>query len=422
MKILTVLMLSVILVLSGCNNTPASAKTNSKVTNTEQSKQSRSNSFSDDTISTLISGSRTSKIEGAGSNMKSETISASLNNSRPDLNQEYKLPKLVMGSTYSDYKEISFKDNYFKWEYVKANINGWLLHINRIGNEHPAKIPDLYFKPFIGILKENKIELFVESKSYYYDEAHGADIKNIGYHDAMHDIKFLQRVYDEGYFVSSINFDGAFYDYKKAGLSNQEALDNLIRYYSEIHKKWPDIKLYMLFNFPNWGWKGKPAYRTDIPGENMYMGDAYETYNFVISGIKKSKIPLSGITVDNPYDYAMGIRVPTAAEQTGVNIAATDWFARILEFEEMVHNDGYEFSMIFNSQYGGELNGNIYTTNTTYFINKYYRRGGNPDICIMESWYKNPTDWLPESDDSTMAGSVKSAIQAIIENINTRTK
>ena len=327
------------------------------------------------------------------------------------------LPKFVMSSTYSDWSGILRKSSYSQWEYVRANLDGWLLHINRIGRTHAARLSDADFRAMIDIMKENGIELHVETKSYYVDEGRGTDIQNIGRYDAERDISFLQRVYDEGFSVADLNLDGALFDYTKLGLSQEEAMANLVVYYAMVHEKWPDIRLNLLINLPNWGWKGVPAYRTDIPGNAMYMGDAYAVYGILVDGLKNAGVPLAGVVVDNPFDYAMGIREMSGSEATGADLVGTDWMGRILELEGMVHADGLGFSLIFNSQRGGETGGSLYTYDTVGFINRYYQRGGNPDVCIMESWYRNPKEWLPESDTTTMAGCVKASIEAVRENV-----
>jgi hypothetical protein len=361
----------------------------------------------------LLGGCRSGNPKGPASGSPTPSTGPTTSQAATEMDR----PRFVMSSTYADWSGIIRKSEYDQWEYVRTNLDGWLLHINRIGRTHKACLSDADFRGMIAVMKDSEIELHVETKSYYADDAHGTDIQNIGRYDAERDISFLQRVYEEGFSVAELNLDGALFDYTKLGLSHETAMANLVVYYSMIHERWPGIRLNLLFNLPNWGWKGMPAYRTDIPGNAMYMGDAYAVYGMLIDGLKSAGVPLAGIVVDNPFDYAMGIREMSGSEATGADLVGTDWMGRILELEGMVHEDGLGFSLIFNSQRGGETGGSLYTYDTVGFIDRYYQRGGKPDVCIMESWYRNPTEWLPESDTTTMAGCVKAAMEAVLENV-----
>ncbi len=397
--------------ISGC--------TNSKITVSDvySDESSSANDFTSEEGNLSDEPSVSSEILVNSSKTQSSALpnknSSTQANSNNNTTNKYS-PELVMGSTYSEWNQISEKSFYKDWTYVRENVNGWLHHMNRIG--HPAssvRYSNKDFNGIIDIMKENKIKMYIESKSYYVEDKLGTDFQNIGYHDAIHTMNYIKRIYDAGYKVHAMNFDGAYCDYKKAGLNDADARKNVVTYFKTIHDTYPDIELYFLFNFPNWGWKGQFAYRTDIPGNSMYLGDAYEVYKSCIPDIKAAGILIAGVAVDNPYEYAVGSKQLVGWEMTGIDIKNTDWIGRILELEQMVHTDKMKFSLIFNSQDGGEKGGSLYTTNTEKFIKAYMSRGGRPDVCIMESWYENPKKWLPENDLNTMSGSVKKAIESI---------
>ncbi|MCL2159232.1 MAG: hypothetical protein FWH48_07485 [Oscillospiraceae bacterium] len=320
-----------------------------------------------------------------------------------------KAPYLIMSSVYSDISQICEQSNLDQWETARASVTGWKHHIHRV--DHPQfRIDDETFAKIIKIMKDSDIKFLVESKSTYS----GSDIINAGKYDADRDIGFLQRVYDYGSEVYALEYDGAFFDYTELGLSKEQANENLIAYFDAIHEKFPDIKLYFLFNFPNWGWKGNPAYRTEN-GDAMYMGDAYEVYNLVVPAFRAAGIPLAGFVVDNPYEYAVGREYPPAENRSGADVRNIDWVGRILELEAMVRSDGMEFIVIFNSQQGGGEHSGTFARNTVRYIDMYLDRGGRPDGYELQSWYPNPEQWLPEDDDKTMSGTVKAAAELLKE-------
>jgi hypothetical protein len=318
-------------------------------------------------------------------------------------------PEIVMSSTYSDLTGIVEKENEDQWTYVRTYTDTWKHHINRAG--HPRhRIPDDIFRKMIERMNENGIAFSVEAKSAYT----GTEVpfEMAGFWDAKRDIEYIRRIVDFGTTCDALEFDGAFFDYTNAGMSNDQAAQAVVDYFRTIHEAYPSMRLFLLFNFPNWGWKGEHAYRTDN-GDPMYMGDAYEIYPFLIDILEKNHIPVEGIVIDNPYDYAVAEHELIPKEFAAKDVRSIDWMARILEFEALVHARGLKFFMIFNSQNGGDTDSQRFYRETLAFIELYYQRGGMPDGAEIQSWYPKPEEFLPETSDRTMTGLTRDAIRTI---------
>jgi len=318
-------------------------------------------------------------------------------------------PEIIMSSTYSNINEIAKEENEHLWDFTRKRLDGWKHHINRIN--HPRhKIPDEIFAQIIDIMKNNSIKMFIETKSAYTGSE--TSFEKAGFWDADRDISYIKRIYKHGYECHGLELDGAFFDYTNAGMSDEQAGQAVVDYFKSVHEAYPEILLYLLFNFPNWGWKGEGAYRTDN-GNPMYMGDAYDTYNFLSDLLKRNNIPIEGVVIDNPYDYTVAEHELIEKEVAVKNVKEIDWIARILEFESIVHKQNLKFYMIFNSQNGGDTDNQRYHDETIAYIDLYYKSGGRPDGAEMESWYKKPDEFLPETSELTMTGITKDSILLI---------
>lgn len=127
---------------------------------------------------------------------------------------------------------------------------------------------------------------------------------------------------------------------------------------------------------------------------------------------RKVKAPLRGITVDNPYDYAIG-RIKAAGQPYDAN--KLEWLKRVLDIEKYVHAHGLEFNLIINSEAAGATSMKMLRDETLEFLDLYRKHGGKPDRYIVQSWYTHPKhdEVVPESSPDTFTGLVKDVIRRV---------
>jgi len=309
---------------------------------------------------------------------------------------------LLMGSCYSDYDVIALRENLPLWTDARAALTHWKHPINRVG--HPQfQYSEQTFHAIFGMMKEFKLACTVEARVEIDPNRphHGG-----GGLDAQTHLSRLNRALDAGYAIDCFELDGAFSDYTLSGCSSEEALENLIEYFTVMRENLPDTRFYWLFNLPNWGWKGGLAYRKDHREDpDTNFGDAYAVYNYALPALRQAGIKLEGVIVDNPYEYMLGQWLPVEWERTACDLAATDWIGRILELEALVHADGMAFGLITNSQ-NGDTSDELFGKNSLLALTTYLDRGGKPDLVEFESWYPHPVHFLPDSRPDTMTGVV----------------
>ncbi|MBI4243651.1 MAG: hypothetical protein HY606_06135 [Planctomycetes bacterium] len=309
----------------------------------------------------------------------------------------------------SDTDEIWFCHGYVdglfdksQWDSVCDQIDGIKVYVGWIENASDDSV-----KQFVAMLKENDIKLAVEIGGTLefmpLDETNGEE-------SAALTIEILRKILKAGGTIDYLDMDGPIrrimhpFDELYAGLTLEESVNELVDFMTEMRKLFLTTEFYILTNFPNWGYKGGPAYHAIGP-DNMLYGDYFTVINKVINETTKAGIPLAGITVDNPYDYAVGEH-----ESIGLDPKSIDWIGRIKDLEAIAKNNGLKFSVIFNSEKGGFQFDALFYEDTLKFIEVYEKSGGDPDIYMIQSWYKHPSDVVPEEQVYSMTNLVKEVI------------
>lgn len=195
---------------------------------------------------------------------------------------------------------------------------------------------------------------------------------------------------------------------------NQVAAE-IVDYLKEWRKSFPKIKFFELCNFPNWGWKGNTSYRL----HGMANGDFAEMLPVVLDAAKRAGVPFAGVTVDNPYEYAIGTAEhdsimnyhlpPPTGERDHKKI---DWMARILDIERTVKARHIDFNLIVNSQ-GGNESSEAFCNLTLKMVDEYRKIGGRPTRYIVQSWLKYPEKAVPESEIYTLSWLLKQVAQHV---------
>jgi hypothetical protein len=188
--------------------------------------------------------------------------------------------------------------------------------------------------------------------------------------------------------------------------SIERAADELVdalRIHQAAH---PETQYWLLTNFPNWGFRGDVSYHARGPQRQDY-GDYDAVVRTVLEKLTAAKIPLEGVTVDNPYDYLVGEhRSVKLRDPTKVN-----WLGRVRTYEDFARQNGLSFNLIANSERGGHESDERFIKETLQMVDTYLKAGGKPTRWFVQTWYDYPKRLLPESDPHSIMSLTKAVIQ-----------
>ena len=193
------------------------------------------------------------------------------------------------------------------------------------------------------------------------------------------------------------------------GLASVEAAAAEVAAYMRAWREaYPGVQFIVLTNFPNWGWKGRPAYWASGPGD-MYWGDYHEVLSALLDRLETEGLRPAGVRADNPYEYTLGEmpvplpHYPEPSRQPG----DTDWLARLLDLEAFVKSRGYPFDVIFNSKKGGHESDEAFSRRTLAFIDLYGGHGGRAHRYVIQTWYEHPSEVGPETTPYTLTHLIR---------------
>lgn len=193
----------------------------------------------------------------------------------------------------------------------------------------------------------------------------------------------------------------------------EEAVAEVIAYMREWRRRFPGVRFLALTNFPNWGWKGQPAYWASGP-DSMFWGDYYPVITALIERTRAARMPLAGLVIDNPYEYTTAtIPVESPWPPPSKSPRETDWMARVIELERYAEGKGLDVSLIVNSQRGGYESDEAFVRYTLEYLNAYRAAGGSPRRYVFQTWYRYPRKLVPETDPFSMTGMLREAIGII---------
>jgi len=312
------------------------------------------------------------------------------------------------------------------WPRVAERCDVITLYIDRVAQ---ANLEDL--RRFAKVVRERDIQVAIECAGLCDWRARFGDrAAEMSFQDEFRKVRrFLDPVADGGAGgrIDYLQIDGPFrrmfYQRNRRRMERNEyqTLESAGRELVEVLRLWreavPGIEFYLLTNFPNWGYRGGPGYHGwPYTGQGtMGWGDYAEILEMAVAVTSEGGIPLKGITVDNPFDYAIGAHRSNQPEAT----ANVDWLARIRQLEDDVKAKGLRFGLIFNSQRGGGKetgSDEVYEKETLEFLDLYDKCGGRPDNVIVQSWYHYPIRVVPESTPGTMTHLTRQVIQRVAES------
>ncbi len=326
-----------------------------------------------------------------------------------------------------------------RWDYVQRNLGALEFPINAvgflIGQDDMARLAALLKARHIKVAIEcgyfdwvsKEAEFALPSPRVITDTAREKMGPGVGEETARFEIAKLRQLTRHGIAPDYLNLDGPIRrmiwpgsDVGRndiAGLASTDAcVDELLAYMRTMRREFPKVQFFALVNFPNWGWKGEPSY-----WGGMFYGDYFEVLNRIVAKTRAAKMPILGVTADNPYEYTIGTQphqawmpMPREAKPTKpLDVAKIDWMARLLDLERTVKRQGLEFNLIVNSQGGGAASGEAFHRTTLDYLDAYRKAGGSAKRLILQTWYKFPEKVVPEDEPYTMTNLVKEAIERL---------
>lgn len=257
--------------------------------------------------------------------------------------------------------------------------------------------PENFLQPVIAKLKQHNTKIAVESfGSWKFSPC----TSQRGEDSARVELSFIQPIYDNGGTVSYLSLDDPISrmiagSQNQAGTCNftlEESVREMIDYMKAVHRVHPEIQIGVIFNFPNWPYADGVSTQnsTYFEGATSELPNLDSVLEYMMAEVERSGEKVAFVHADSPYDYYRGqVPTPYLAAKT------TNWSNRLLAFEEQVQQRGIPFGLVYNSHRGGDSSAALYFSDTLSYISEYDAAGGMPDNIILESWYSQPSTFLP---------------------------
>ena len=107
-------------------------------------------------------------------------------------------------------------------------------------------------------------------------------------------------------------------------------------------------------------------------------GEYDDVHRLVYDKLKAAGIGLSGVTIDNPYDYLIG-------EHISVNLkdpTSVNWIKRVSDYEDRCRAEGLDVNLIVNSERGGQQSDELFCRETQQMVDTYLKAGGRPTALV----------------------------------------
>ena len=289
-----------------------------------------------------------------------------------------------------------------RWDFVKGRISGIKIYIGTLRKAPPDKLAAL-----AAMLKAGRIQVAVECGGTLgyapLDETNGEKSAEI-------ELRNIDKWYRAGGKVDYLDLDGPvrrlLYPKKKKGFTSVEkCAGELMDYMRAVRKAHPEIRFFLLTNFPNWGYREGVSYHARGP-KRQDNGDYDAVVRTVLKAADAAKLSFAGVTVDNPYEYLMG-------EHSSVKLkdpTKVDWIKRVRAYEDFARSRGLEFNLIANSERGGNTSDEAFYERTLKMVDAYVAAGGRPTRYVIQSWYPFPKRLVPETAPHSMTALVRAAM------------
>ncbi len=258
-------------------------------------------------------------------------------------------------------------------------------------------------KAFVACMKQQEIRIGCEFGSFGLGGDTIPDPAQAAFNE-------LDPIYDAGGEVYSLHLDGpirrmikGFQDHPNAQSMDQIAA-RLVDFYQKVHAKYPDIRIGLITNFPNWD------YTAELVGYNGHYTDTSgvtyaQALDTLYEALRNAGEKIAFIEVDCPYNYYKESR-------TRNSDAPLDNATKFIKLQKWCNERDIRFHMIVNAEPRGTGGKGFHDMTCTY-IKQLRNDGIFPDLFLIQSWYKQPEEHLPESEPNTFMNTASDAIELI---------
>lgn len=305
-----------------------------------------------------------------------------------------------------------FGDRAKDWDEVRKSIDFYKVYsLQAVPPDWATPLP---VDSFAAFMKEHAIAVDAEFGNFRPGRAGGEGMAAAERAQAMH--AWLGH---RGLKLRALHLDGPIRRLmacdrgKNDGLTLENAAEEIAVFLAECHKAFPDTRIGLITNFPNWHYTpehpGMLGTWTDRSG--VHYHDALEA---VYRAAREKGTGFDFVEVDCPLNY---YRATTnrADPSRRVNNAAKfkalqQWCEqRNLEFWLVVNYDTNPQSVAGKTDLGNRL----FHDETLNYIRRLRRDGVFPDCFTIQSWYKLPAEHLPEQGGHSFMHTARDSIRLI---------
>ena len=210
--------------------------------------------------------------------------------------------------------------------------------------------------------------------------------------------------------ISSIHLDGPIrrmiqgVQDQPHALSLDQIAERLVGFWGELGSRYPDLRIGLVVNLPNWD------YTRDFSGYNGHFTDRSgltyaEALDAVHGSLSEAGMKMDFLEIDCPYQYYRETR--TRKGDAAVNNAGK--FAAI---QRWCQERDIKLHLVLNAEprNGGAR---LFHELTCEYVRHLRRDGIFPDVFVVQSWYREPEQNLPEDTPFTFMHTTREAIALI---------
>ena len=292
-------------------------------------------------------------------------------------------------------------NNTSQWAVVAKQIDFYKYYGVQLSNS--SHFSSLNPKLLATFAKEEKISLGCEFGDFHLSQNMNKRVVQMAFNQ-------LDPVFQNGGRVDSLHLDGPIRRMLKGvqnhpdALSLDEISSFLVNFWKKIKSRYPDIRIGLVTNLPNWdyskklhGWNG---HYTDLSGVT-YLQALQEVHSALLEAGQK----MAFLEIDCPFNYYREVR--TRKGDVEIHNAA-----KLSHVENWCLKKGIQFHLVVNAE-PRKNGGKGFYELTCEYVQRLHRDKIYPDSFIFQSWYKQPAEHLPETKKYTFMNTARDAIDSV---------
>lgn len=302
-------------------------------------------------------------------------------------------PNLLLESDLN-WIQLAHSINHYKYyggQLMRGDEWNWINHIN------PTSI--------VKFSKDHQINIGCEFGDFHLELENINDTYKLA-------LQQLDPIFENDGKVYSLHLDGPIrrmikgVNNKPNAMSIQSISNTLTKFWKNIHNKYPEIKIGLIVNLPNWDFTQEyVGYNGDYTDQSGYT--YLEILNTINLELNNANERLDFIEIDCPFNYFR-------EKYTRNKDFQLDNESKFINIQNWCKNNDVDFHLIINAEPRNQGAKGFY--NLTYeYVQRIRNAGLFPDKFIIQSWYTEPSKNLPEKGKYTFTNSAKDAIYLINE-------